>query len=333
MAQQAAQRNPPPYVNYSGKGIGAYSENEPWDNFIERLSGHLDACNIRNEDQRRDILISTVGANTYALMKNLLGEEKPKEKSYRELVDFVKSHKCPSPPWQSERIKFLNRDWRKDETVMEYLAVLKNMMSTCKYKANEYNNQLRDRLLHGCNDREMQKAIIDVGEELTVRDAIKAALQYESKLKSLKELGGCEEQVNVVYKNCWRCKGRHPPENCRFKKEKCHLCSKVGHIKRCCPSSRPTQEDQDERAGKQSGRGQGRGRYGGRGRSRGARRRPQQHQSSRSSNSDNYVQEYTDEHDNTNAVDENDENLSVVDSPTVNFGMFTVHGKQSEVCY
>ena len=195
------QNGPPVYVNYGGKGIGSYSESEPWDNFVERLSGHLDACKVNNVNQRRDILVSTVGANTYALTKNLLGEVKPREKTYDELVALVKSHKSPTPPWQSERIKFLNRDRRKDETVMEYLAVLKNMMSTCKYSATEYNNQLRDRLLHGCKDGDMQKAIIEVGEELSLDEAVKAALQHEAKLKSLKELStvSCEEQVNAVF--------------------------------------------------------------------------------------------------------------------------------------
>ena len=118
---------------------------------------------------------------------------------------------------------------------MEYLAVLKNMMSTCKYSATEYNNQLRDRLLHGCKDGDMQKAIIviEVGEELSLDEAVKAAVQHEAKLKSLKELStvSCEEQMNAVFKfkNCWRCGGHHTQEKCRYKQEKCHNCSKIGH--------------------------------------------------------------------------------------------------------
>ena len=262
-------------MNYGRKGIGQYSENEPWENFIERLSGHLDACNIKNATQRRDILVSTVGADTYALMKNLLGEEKPREKTYDELVALMKCHKPPTPPWQSERIKFLNRDRRKDETVMEYLAVLKKMMSTCKYSAVEYNNQLRDRLLHGCKDSDMQKAIIDVGEDLTLEDAVKAALQHEARLRSLKELCSVsgEEQANYVSPNCWRCGGRHPPDRCRYKQEKCHQCHKMGHLRRCCPNrqsnnSRPGQRDQpsEPTSGRLPDRGRGRtarGRYGG----------------------------------------------------------------------
>jgi predicted aspartyl protease len=302
----------PAYVSYGGKGIGQYSENEPWDNFVERLSGHLDACNVKNVKQRRDILMSTVGPDTYALMKNLLGEEKPRDKSYDELVDLVKAHKCPTPPWQSERIKFLNRDRKSGETVMEYMAVLKNMMATCKYSAQEYKNQLRDRLLHGCNDGEMQRAIIDVGEQLTYEDAVKAALQYEARQKSLRELGATSgEEVKALSSNCWRCGGRHSPDKCWYKNEQCHKCSRFGHVRRCCPNGANPGSKRGRKTGDQQGdrasgkppdrrsntpgqarngghRGRGRGRGHGRGRSRG---RYKQNQMSDVDN-DEYVYDY-----------------------------------------
>ena len=56
---------------------------------------HLDGCNIKNVDQRRDILVSTVGAVIYSLMKNLLGTELPKTKTFDQLVELVKGHKNP----------------------------------------------------------------------------------------------------------------------------------------------------------------------------------------------------------------------------------------------
>ena len=60
---------------------------------------------------------------------------------------------------------------------MVFVTALRKFMSTCKYTEADYSNQLRDRLLHGCADNEMQKSIITVGEELTFETAVKAALQ------------------------------------------------------------------------------------------------------------------------------------------------------------
>ena len=268
--------DPPAYIAYGGKGIGAYIDGEPWDNYVERLSSHLNACKIESPGQRRDILMSTVGADTYGLMKSLLGQDLPSTKTYDELVLLVKSHKNPTPPWQSERIKFLSRDRKKGESVMAYIAALKSLMATCKYTNAEYNNHLRDRLLHGCNDRDMQRQIIEVGENLTCAQAIEAALNCEARQSSLDLMNtGTEEQVHATYQQyrrreaCWRCKGAHPADKCRFIHEKCHVCHEIGHLRRCCPkrqSQRPGTRDthtptQGQRPGSGRGRnGQSRGR-------------------------------------------------------------------------
>jgi hypothetical protein len=71
---------------------------------------------------------------------------------------------------------------------MEYVAVLKHLMSTCQYPAIEYDNQLRDRLLHGCNDSRMQLEMIKVGNDMTLDTALQAALQFEATQKSVKDV-------------------------------------------------------------------------------------------------------------------------------------------------
>ena len=155
----------------------------------------------------------------------------------------------PTPPWQSETEIF---EGKEKESVMDYLAVLKKMMATCKYGQVEYNDQLRDRLLHGCHDADMQTEIIKVGEDLTLDTAIKAALMYEARQKSLKEMADQQHtqgasvsvstnRVNSQQSRCWRCNGWHSSEVCKFRNETCHGCSKRGHIKSRSPDWKPQQ--------------------------------------------------------------------------------------------
>lgn len=33
---------------------------------------------------------------------------------------------------------------------------------------------------------------------------------------------------------CYRCGGKHSARDCKFKNEKCHTCSKIGHITCAC---------------------------------------------------------------------------------------------------
>ena len=241
MPNNAENVEAPDYVNYSGKGIGEYTQEEAWENYVERLESHMRGCNIKNEDQKRDILVSTVGRDTYVLMKNLLGREKPQDKSFKDLHELVRKHKNPTPPWQSERLKFLNRDCKPGETVMDFVAALRKLMSTCKYPEAEYSNQLRDRLLHGCADPKMQKSIIEVGEELTFETAVKAALQFEAQQKFLREMSGKDkltDNVHQIHDRCSRCNGKHSVEKCKFRNTICHGFSKRGHLVSCCPNRR-----------------------------------------------------------------------------------------------
>src|SRR5690606_26176542 len=35
-------------------------------------------------------------------------------------------------------------------------------------------------------------------------------------------------------KRCFRCDGHHDPTKCKFLKEKCRFCGKIGHIQKMC---------------------------------------------------------------------------------------------------
>ena len=66
--------DPPPervYVPYHGKGIGEYKGTELWENYIERLVGHLSACSVKNLTQQRDVLNNTIRSSVYGLIKRL----------------------------------------------------------------------------------------------------------------------------------------------------------------------------------------------------------------------------------------------------------------------
>lgn len=61
------------------------------------------------ESKKKSILISSVGAMTYKLMKTLLALVKPREKTFDDLVKLVKDHECPQPSITVQRFKFNSR--------------------------------------------------------------------------------------------------------------------------------------------------------------------------------------------------------------------------------
>ena len=72
-------------------------KNQMWDEYTEILEQFLAANEIDNADRQKAIVISVVGASTYSLMHNLLSPDKPKDKSFQELVLLMKNHFDPKP--------------------------------------------------------------------------------------------------------------------------------------------------------------------------------------------------------------------------------------------
>ena len=161
----------------------------------------------------------------------------------------------------SERLKFLNRDRRPNETVSEFVAALRQLASTCQFSSGDFDNQIRDRLMHGIRDNKMQIEMINVETEVTLKTAMDAAMRVELSRRSVREMSevagrsssasagstSASSEVNFVKKKhfpgtkpCWRCTGRHDPSQCRYKNETCFCCSGHSHVKAVCPNRSDT---------------------------------------------------------------------------------------------
>ncbi len=64
-------------------------KNQTWDEETEILQQFFAANEIDNADRQKAILISVVGASTCSPMGNLLSPDKPKDKSFQELVLLI----------------------------------------------------------------------------------------------------------------------------------------------------------------------------------------------------------------------------------------------------
>ncbi len=135
------------------------------------------------------------------------------------------------------------------------MAELKKLAQHCEYGAT-LPQMLRDRLVCGVKDDQMKRRLSEV--ELTFEKALTVCQAMESANKNVRDLQGLlmEEtgqnvkslkgatavhRVHSVEKKgrqkdivCYRCKGQHAPEECKFLNELCHKYGKRGHIKRAC---------------------------------------------------------------------------------------------------
>ncbi len=74
-----------------------------------------------------------LGSQIYNLMRNLLCPDKPGDKSFSELVELLRNYYNPTP---SEISEFNSRNRQPNETVADYVAVLRELAQHCNYETS-----------------------------------------------------------------------------------------------------------------------------------------------------------------------------------------------------
>ena len=163
------------------------------------------------------------------------------------------------------RVLFHNRVQNYDEPIDQFIRALYEIAENCNYGENNQEN-IRDRIVIGCQDKEVSQSLRLKGNELTLDDAITTARQYDQVKSQLstKRTTDVEEltsqfktmsrKINTGYKGghrynrdaanehtCdWQSRsrtqhcGRCPEEICPARDRKCRKCDKIGHFQTVC---------------------------------------------------------------------------------------------------
>ena len=92
--------------------------------YMERVLFFLEANEVK-KDKDVTILLSTIGARTHTVLRNLLVPESLRNKSCKELVDALKCHYELKPLVIAEQFKFHHHNQARGETVSSFIAELR----------------------------------------------------------------------------------------------------------------------------------------------------------------------------------------------------------------
>ena len=166
--------------------ISAYSPDEDWQQYVERLQFFLEANGgVTDEGKKRATFLSVVGPSTFQLLKSLIVPANPADKSLADLIGVLKAHFNPEPSEIVERYKFHSRVCRPAESVATFLSQLRALSVHCNFGPS-LNDMLRDRLVCGINDDQMQKRLLSE-PKLTLEKATAIAQSMESAAKNVFE--------------------------------------------------------------------------------------------------------------------------------------------------
>ena len=157
-----------------------------WQSYVERLQQYFVANDVKNADKQRAILLSSVGGQTYQLIRNLLAPDKPTSKTFTELVEAVMQHHQPKPSVIVQRFNFHSRSRHSGENVSTFVAQLSKLSEHCNF-GDTLNDMLHDRLVCGISDQRMKRRLLSE-PELTFAKALKLIQAAKAAERQAQEL-------------------------------------------------------------------------------------------------------------------------------------------------
>ena len=137
---------------------------------LERVELYFTANDVA-EDKKVPILLSVIGANTYAFLRSQLTPTAPKDKSFADITKELESHFESKPNRAAERYHFRRRRQACDESIADYVAELRRLTTHCKF--NGYlEDDLCDQLVCGLRVESIRKKLLSE-DDLTFAKALK----------------------------------------------------------------------------------------------------------------------------------------------------------------
>ena len=224
------------------------AEEEQFSSYMERVEAYFIANEIEKEMKQKSIFITSIGAKTYKLLRDLLLPSKPMDAKFNVITETLKKHFEPKPCEIVERFRFNTCDRSLNQSTADYVAELRRLSEFCNY-GDKLEEHIRGRLVCGIRDNRIQRRLLSEGN-LTLKKAVEISIGVELAEKNMVTLEKHQEkmpEIHVVkkentdyqktpYKEKCRICGRtgHDKKDCRFKNAKCFACGKVGHLKNVC---------------------------------------------------------------------------------------------------
>ena len=88
---------------------------------------------VTGAEKKRAVFLSLIGPKCYKLLASLAAPAKPGEKMHTELVKALTKHYDSQPSEILQRFHFHTRFRKQDESVANYVSVLRSLAQKCKF--------------------------------------------------------------------------------------------------------------------------------------------------------------------------------------------------------
>lgn len=109
---------------------------DEWILYQERLENYFSAYEIVDADRKKALLQNSIGEAPYKLLRDLCTPALPSTKTYDELCAILKGFYTPTIVHYKERKAFYAMNKSDRESVVQWMARVKSMVSNCDYGEN-----------------------------------------------------------------------------------------------------------------------------------------------------------------------------------------------------
>ncbi|KAJ8915498.1 hypothetical protein NQ315_012379 [Exocentrus adspersus] len=156
-----------------------HSDVEEFTIYAERLEQHFAANDINVEKVKVGVLLSSIGPNTYKLLRDLCFPSLPKDKSYAELCKLLSTQYGSQISVWRERKKFYEIHQASDEPIADYYARVRSAAINCKF-GSDLSQILVHKFVCGLNNSKVLDRICEEKESVSLEDMVALALKVES---------------------------------------------------------------------------------------------------------------------------------------------------------
>ena len=115
---------------------------ELWFSLLEAHFAHL---GITTSEKKRNVLLVSLGTETFSVLGSLCAPDLPHTKEYDDLVALLKAHFIVKPSYHRSLIKFQQRQKKEGETLNMLYADLKASAKDCNF-GDQFDPRVRDQL-------------------------------------------------------------------------------------------------------------------------------------------------------------------------------------------
>uniref|UniRef100_A0A0N5BG22 CCHC-type domain-containing protein n=1 Tax=Strongyloides papillosus TaxID=174720 RepID=A0A0N5BG22_STREA len=220
---------------------------ESWGEYKERMEIVCEIHEIKNNGLKRNLLLTSLPPEVYRKLRTSLAPMKPVSVTYEKIVEVLDKLLEPVESLLLNRLVSLSLKQDSEESVTQYCERVKESVS--KYGLDN-SSTAKDMMLtlcfvNGLKEGEYKRSAIQ-------QHRIKTNSTFEETLNAVAsaELIQNSEKSNGIFKveskseHCYCCGGKnHLKFKCKFRKEKCKNCDKIGHLARVCRSKKRSKKD------------------------------------------------------------------------------------------